>query len=654
MVEERRPHILLVEDEEAHIELMQRAFEDEGELVNLMVVRTLQEARGYMSESTPDLVVVDLLLPDGEGTELLPPANTEQLFPVVIMTSHGDEQIAVSVMKSGALDYVVKTDLALAAMPRIAKRALREWGYIVERQRANKEIRMLSTAVEQAAENIIITDTHGQIVYVNPAFEQTTGYTRAEVIGQKANILKSGQHDEAYYRQLWQTISRGEVWHGRLVNRKKDGTLNTVDASITPVRDEHGQIINYVSARRDITHELKLEERLRQAQKMEAVGQLAGGVAHDFNNILQAILGYAYMARFALKEDSPAHTDIDQVINATNRATRLIRQLLTFSRREQLQPQNLDLNEVITNLLKMLRRLIGEHIELDIQTQADLQPVFADLGQIEQVMINLCVNARDAMPSGGRITLTTQNYWLSQAEARSYPWASEGNYVLLSVTDTGAGIPLEIQERIFEPFFTTKEVGEGTGLGLATVYAIVSQHNGGINLISELGQGTTFQIFLPAVAKPNHAYLEQQPEAGAVYGGTEIILLAEDDDSLRELASTILQKSGYTVLVARDGEEAIYLFQQYADTIDLVVLDVIMPKQSGRMVYDRIRVDRPELPVIFSTGYGFNVLKNIHLPDDGSQLIRKPYSPRFLLTKVREVLDAASSCRTADPANAKL
>jgi two-component system cell cycle sensor histidine kinase/response regulator CckA len=646
MVEELSPYILLVEDEDAHVELMRRAFEDEGEPVKLVVARTLQDARARITEATPDLVIVDLLLPDGEGTELLPPANTEQAFPVVIMTSHGDEQTAVAVMKGGALDYVVKSELALAAMPRIAKRALREWGYIVEGQRANKEIRMLSAAVEQAAENIIITDTDGKIVYVNPAFEQTTGYSRAEVIGQKASILKSGKHDENFYRQLWRTISRGEVWHGRLVNRKKDGAFDIVDASITPVRDKHGQIVNYVSARRDITHELKLEERLRQAQKMEAVGQLAGGVAHDFNNILQAILGYAYMAKLSLEEGSQGQADLDQVINATNRATQLVRQLLAFSRRETLKPQNLDLNEVITNLLKMLRRLIGEHIELEIQTQSDLQPVFADLVQIEQVLMNLCVNARDAMPNGGKITLATQNYRVSQAEAESFPWTKEGDYILLSVTDTGVGIPPELQDRIFEPFFTTKEVGEGTGLGLATVYAIVKQHNGWINLVSELGQGSTFQIYFPAVARPVPSFLEQQPETAAVYGGTETILLAEDDDTLRELALTILQKAGYHVLEARDGEEAIRLFQQNVNTIELVVLDAVMPKQSGRAVYDCIRQDRAELPVLFSTGYGFNVLKNIHLPSDGSQLIRKPYSPRDLLKKVREVLDARPT-RTA-------
>ena len=639
MAEELKSYILLVEDEEAHVELMQRAFEDEGEPVTLRVARTLQEARSHISELAPELVIVDLLLPDGEGTELLPAANTEQPFPVVVMTSHGDEQIAVSAMKGGALDYVVKTDLALAAMPRIAKRALREWGYIVEGQRANKEVRMLSAAVEQAAENIIITDTYGKIVYVNPAFEQTTGYSRAEVIGQKTNILKSGKHDDAFYRQLWQTISRGEVWHGRLVNRKKDGTLDTVDALITPVRDEHGQIVNYVSARRDITHELKLEERLRQAQKMEAVGQLAGGVAHDFNNILQAILGYAYMVKLSLSPDSPGQADLDQVIKATDRATQLVRQLLAFSRRETLKPQNLDFNEIITNLVTMLRRLIGAHIDLEINAQSGLQTIYADLGQLEQVLMNLCVNARDAMPNGGKITLETRNCRFGEAEAKNFPWAKAGDYVLLSVSDTGIGIPPEIQDRIFEPFFTTKEVGEGTGLGLATVYAIVKQHDGGINLLSGPGQGTTFQIYFPVEARPGLSFPEQKLESMAIYGGTETILLAEDDETLRDLALSILQKAGYQVLAARDGEEAIQLFEQNMDAIDLALLDAIMPKKSGRAVYDCIKLHRAQVPVLFSTGYGFSVLKNAHLPDDETQLISKPYAPSALLNKVREVLD---------------
>jgi PAS domain S-box-containing protein len=508
---EKAPYVLLVEDETAHAELIRRAFKDQAAEVDLSVAETLRAAKERIAASTPDLVIVDFLLPDGQGTELLPAAKEEESYPVIIMTSHGDENVAVQAMKGGALDYVVKSDRALIAMPRIAERVLREWGYIVAKKQADKEIRLLSTAVEQTADSILITDPHGTIIYVNRAFEQITGYSKVEIIGLTPNVLKSGKQDAAFYQELWTTITQGRVWRNRLMNKRKDGTLYTADMTITPARNDLGQVVNYVSAQRDITRELQMEERLRQAQKMEAIGQLAGGVAHDFNNILQAILGYAYMVKMSLETGSPGHVDLDQVIKATNRATTLVRQLLTFSRQETPKPQMLDLNEVIDNLLKMLRRLIGEHINLDVYTQSGLNAIYADSSHIEQILINLCVNARDAMPNGGKITIETKNCYFDSDYVISYPWAEMGDYVLLSVSDTGVGIPPEIRDRIFEPFFTTKEVGEGTGLGLATVYAITKQHQGGINIYSEPGHGVTFQIYFPAaqgqirsVLKKNH------------------------------------------------------------------------------------------------------------------------------------------------------
>lgn len=322
---EKTPHVLLVEDEAAHVDLIRRAFEDQSMAMNLSVTETLRAAKEQIVASTPDLVIVDFLLPDGQGTELLPSATEEEPYPVIIMTSHGDENVAVQAMKGGALDYVVKSDQALIAMPRIAKRVLREWGYIVAKKQADKEIRLLSTAVEQTAESILITNPQGTIIYVNQAFEQITGYSKAEVIGRTPNVLKSGKQNAAFYQELWTTITQGQVWRNRLINKRKDGTLYTADMTITPARNDQGQIVNYVSAQRDITYELQMEERLRQAQKMEAIGQLAGGVAHDFNNILQAILGYAYMVKMSLETNSPGHVDLDQVIKATNRATTLVR-----------------------------------------------------------------------------------------------------------------------------------------------------------------------------------------------------------------------------------------------------------------------------------------------------------------------------------------
>ncbi len=631
--------ILLVEDEVAHAELIRRAFEAQAGQMNLMIARSLQEAHDCLVESIPDLVITDLILPDGRGIELLPADKEEIAYPVVVMTSHGNEQVAVEAMKAGALDYVVKSEVTLLAMPHIAERALREWGYIIERKRAEEKIRLLSAAIDQTAEGVVITDTNGTILYVNPAFERITGYNQTEAIGQTPRMLKSGHHNAVFYQELWTTISSGNVWQGRSVNKKKDGSLYTEETNITPVRDENGAIINYVEIKRDVTHELKLEEQLHQSQKMEAVGQLAGGVAHDFNNMLQAILGYTHMAKSSLPLENPAQADLDYVLKAANRATSLVRQLLAFSRREALRPKHLDLNDVIINLLKMMQRLIGEHIDLEVHVQNGIDTIYADPGQIEQILLNLCVNARDAMPNGGQITIETENVHLDHYYAKSYPWAKEGDYVLLSVSDTGVGIPPEIRDRIFEPFFTTKQIGEGTGLGLATVYAITKQHDGLINVYSEPGHGgTTFRIYLPAIPGRKKSGTEEKNELPAA-GGTETILLAEDDESVRDLVVQVLEQAGYRVLVAPDGEEALRLFRQQGETVDLVLLDTVMPKKGGRAVYDVIKSQRPHLPVLFSTGYGYNILKNGHLPKEGIQLLRKPYSPNELLGKVREMLE---------------
>ncbi|HEO71305.1 MAG TPA: PAS domain-containing sensor histidine kinase, partial [Candidatus Hydrogenedentes bacterium] len=473
---------------------------------------------------------------------------------------------------------------------------------ITQRKRAELERARLATAIEQAAEIIFMTDPDGNILYVNPAFTRITGYPAGEVLGRNLRALDGDHSPDPSLGEMWDALRHGRTWHGRLAAHRKDGSLYEVERTISPVRDASGTVVNLVSVDRDVTREVEMEAQLRQAQKMEAIGQLAGGVAHDFNNLLQGILGHIDLALDTLPSHQEACEDLRQARQAAEKAVSLTRQLLALGRRQILQAKNLDLNQVMGDLLPILRRLIGETSTLDIVPGAGLWTVRADPGQMEQVLINLCVNARDAMPQGGRITIRTENAALDAEAAHSHPWVKAGRYVLLTVADTGTGIPEYVQDHLFEPFFTTKEVGKGTGLGLSTVYGIVKQHAGYIEVASQLGRGSTFHVYLPAVDAP-----PDQPEAASserLRGGTETILVAEDDPLVRNLTARILQDAGYTVLRARSGEEAVRLFEAHADEVALLLLDVVMPKLSGVAAFDRIRAIRPDANVLFTSGYG--------------------------------------------------
>ncbi len=509
---------------------------------------------------------------------------------------------------------------------------------ITKRKQAEAERERLMSAIEQAAETVVITDVEATIQYVNPAFEQITGYARAEAIGQNPRVLKSGEHDDAFYRELWDTLTRGDAWSGRFTNKKKDGSLYTEEAVISPVRDASGTVVNYVAVKRDITREITLENQLRQAQKMEAVGLLAGGIAHDFNNLLQVINGYADLAMGDLQSDHSARTHVGEVAKAGKRAESLVKQLLAFSRRQVIQPVDLDINEVIDSLLTMIRRLIGEHIDLDFVSEDVLGTVHADRGQMEQMLMNICVNARDAMPRGGKLMIETENVLIDGEYGETHSWVNPGRYALLSIIDTGCGMKKEQVDQIFEPFFTTKKVGEGTGLGLATVYGIVKQHNGYIYAYSEVDKGTKLKIYLPTVER--RAADVAHSIKGVAAGGTETILVAEDDEAVLKLCSHFLRSAGYTVLTAKDGQEAVRVFEDHADDIDLALFDVVMPKLGGEEAMARILKQRPGMRHLYASGYSENAVHTSFVQKRGVQLIGKPYQPETLLRAVREALEA--------------
>ena len=394
------------------------------------------------------------------------------------------------------------------------------------------------------------------------------------------------------------------------------------------------------------------DEQLRQSQKLEAVGSLAGGIAHEFNNLLQAIQGYTRFAMAGLPATDPRCQDLAQVLKASDRAATLTEQLLGFSRRQLLERVRVDPHEVISDLVKMLRPLIGERIELQVSLAKDAGMLHADRGLLQQMLLNLCINARDAMPDGGRLTLKTQRVDFSSKYSELHPMVEPGSYVMFSVADTGCGIPPEIIDRIYEPFFTTKGIGKGTGLGLAMVYGCVQQHEGSIDVYSEPDLGTTFKIYLPSVATAGPAPAE--PTVDRAIGGNETILVAEDEAMVRELAVRILTRAGYSVFVANDGAEAVELFEANADKISLALLDAVMPKLTGHEAYDRIRFKSPNLPVVFCSGYDPETGQVKRLVDQGVRMVQKPYDPDVLLRTIREVLDAqhAQHLATASPCTA--
>jgi len=525
---------------------------------------------------------------------------------------------------------------AVEALEEIADRL----GDALTRKRAETERKRLMAAIEHASEVVLVTDTHGTIQYANPAFVRVTGYSREEVIGQNPRLWKSGQQDDPFYQKLWQTLGRGEVWKGRLINKRKDGSLYTEEATISPVRDEAGQIVNYVAVKRDISEQLMLMEQLLQAQKMESVGRLAGGVAHDFNNMLAVILGNTELALSEVVPTQSLFTDLQEIRKAAEHSAVLTRQLLAFARKQTVMPKVIDLNETVAGMLNMLRRLISEDIELVWHPGDGNTTVKIDPSQVDQILANLAVNARDAISDGGKLTIGTEIVTADDAFCSQHADATPGDYVMLSVTDTGCGMDKEKMSHLFEPFFTTKRVGEGTGLGLATVYGIVRQNQGFITVESKPGEGTAFRIHLPrfsATAEPAPA---QNPET-SVSLGKETVLLVEDEASLLNLSRTMLEKMGYRVLAAASPQEALRVAETNAGELRVLLTDMIMPEMNGQELFKRLSARLPDLKCLFMSGYTFDALDQSDLTDQSAHFIQKPFTMKELGTKLKEIIEGA-------------
>jgi PAS domain S-box-containing protein len=545
------------------------------------------------------------------------------------------DDLPLKTRAGGTVDVEFVSNVYVVAGAKVIQCNIRN---ITERKRAEAERRLLMTAIEQSIDTVIITDAQGHAVYVNPAFERVSGYARSEALGRTPRLLKSGAQSDDFYRTLWATVNRGETWSGRFVNKRKDGTLYQEDAIVSPVRDTAGAITNYVGVQRDVTDALALQAQFLHAQKMEAVGRLAGGIAHDFNNALSVILCYAEMIDGDLKRDEPLRADVSEILKAALRASDLTRQLLAFSRRQVLELKVVNLNESLEAMERMVARLLGADVALTMLLGSDLWNVKADLGQVEQIVMNLAVNARDAMPEGGKLTIQTSNVHLDEEYVQTHLDVRAGAYVELDVTDTGTGMDAETRGRIFEPFFTTKDTGKGTGLGLATVFGIVHQSGGHIWVYSEPGQGATFKIYLPrfagAAVQTSSKPADLSPERGS-----ETILLVEDEDQLRILARNILRRHGYVVLDAPNGGEALLICEQHGAKIDLLLTDVVLPRMSGRQISDRLATMRPDMKVLFMSGYTNDAVLLHGVLDSGVAFLQKPFTPTSLTRKVREALD---------------
>jgi len=642
---ERRLRILHLEDSECDAELVSEFLRSDG--IDAEITHTNEKAR-YLSaleQSGYDVILCDHNIPGYDGLSALRHARERQSgVPVIVVSGSIGEEEAVRCLEAGAADYLLKDRLQRlsSAVRRVVDHAETERRQ-ARTESARRELEVRFARFAEQSEDVFWFFGHDpiRVMYVSPAVEKIWGYPVDAHCGDPRLWMRPIHPDDQtrVHRQYAAFISgeSSEFWEEfRLL--RPDGTLRHIAFRVTLSRDDDGHTVGASGIARDVTERKELEDQFRQAQKMEAIGRLAGGIAHDFNNLLTAIIGYSELVLERVQNDPEISADIQEVKTAGERASRLTSQLLAFSRKQAVVPRVLDLNQIVSDVEKMLKRVIGEDVGLDLTPAPQLGRVKVDRGQVEQVLLNLAVNARDAMPRGGALHIGTANVVLDDTFARHHAGAVPGRYVSLTVRDTGVGMNPEVAARVFEPFFTTKPVGKGTGLGLSTVYGIVKQNNGYVTVDSEPGVGTTFTIYWPEVDEP----AEVSPAEGSplrTVDGIETVLLVDDEPGVRELVRKLLERHGYRVLAATDGADALAIEKQHDGPIDLLLTDVVMPALNGPDLAQRLVRRRPAMPVLYMSGFAHQAMMGVGTISGHTDFLQKPFSSDTLALKVRECLD---------------
>lgn len=655
MASDKDLNILLVEDELSHAVLIQRSLKRSGYEGDVVCVDTIAKAKQYLRERIPDLLICDFLLPDGSGENLLPGSPEAAEYPAILMTSHGDEEVAVSALKSGAVDYVVKNDRTIAELPSLISRVLREWDLRAKNKKANQALReserFLSNIFDAMRDGMCVLDLNRTVLKANRWLEEI-----AAVDGSLVGRSCSEVFCKGLYCHICPAVQVVETGEARSVELQLFGdTENSrwfevtafpfLDAEDNPL----GVILHYKDISRHKENEDRnklLEAQLNQAQKLESIGQLAGGIAHDFNNLLTTIIGNSELALLDLAPGDDGHDEMQEINATAQRAAQLTKQLLAFSRRQAAEPKEINLEEVFAHTKSFLKRLIGEDINLETHIAKPIWKLWIDPVQLDQVLTNLLVNARDAMPDGGSVRLTATNMAIREGSGKAESGIASGEYIRLEVSDTGTGMSEDIKQRIFEPFFTTKDRGKGSGLGLATCYGIVKQNKGAIEVESYPGKGTSFAIFLPRyVGEAEKA--DTKTDSPLSRSGSETILVVEDEAAIRAMLTRMLEGKGYSVLTAASGEEALLILRSDSGPdIKLIISDVIMPGMDGNEMADIAQQLHPGLRVLFITGYSEDILGDRGIINTKINYIQKPFSRDQLLTTVREIFDMPAQSKS--------
>jgi len=633
--------LLMVEDSEEDAALLLRELKKQGFDPIFERVETPAEMTTALDKHKWDVIISDYSLPRFSAPDALELMKTKAVdLPFIIMSGSIGEDRAVSALKSGAHDFIVKGTMS-RLVPAI-EREIRDAEERHARKQAEESLLQSSAEINdlynQAPCGYHSLNADGFFVRINDTELTWLGYERDELLGKRfidvlhPDFIKS-------YQANFEIFKRSGTIHDLEFNMlRKDGSILPVVMNASALRDADGNYIMSRSIVFDTTERKRLEEQLRQAQKIEAIGQLAGGVAHDFNNLLTVIIGHSLLALERMNPDHSIRNALSQIHKTGERAAALTRQLLAFSRRQILEPKVIDINANLAEMDAMLKRLVPANITITTNLDPKVSRVFADEGQLGQVVMNLVINARDAITSHGKIAIETSNVSLDEAYSRTHTGVKPGRYVLLAVSDTGSGMSDEVKARIFEPFFTTKEMGKGTGLGLSTVYGIVRQSGGSIEVYSEVGKGTTFKIYLPR-ADGELSATQSSQALPSIVQGNEVILLVEDDDEVRELIQEILKWSSFTVLSARNGVEALKVSEQHTGLIDLLMTDMVMPEMTGPELADRMRKLRPAMKVLCMSGYTEQATINNGMLAPHMHFLHKPFTPMDVARKVRETLD---------------